>query len=114
MGNPLKGELDFEAGGKRYVFVLGTYALAALQRRSGMSTMKFFNRATSDWGMDDVLGVFHCGLMRNHPSLTEAEVSDIIDELGQQRVSEIISEGIKLVFPSPEGRSARPTRLKSA
>ncbi len=36
MANPIKGEVPLEVDGKRYTFVLGTYALAALERRMKM------------------------------------------------------------------------------
>src|SRR5262245_53255773 len=114
MANPLKGEVSFEANGRRYIFVLGTYGLAALQRRSGMSTAAFFNRQKTEFGMDDILAIVWCGLQRHHKSITEEEASDVIDQLGQERIGEIISEGISLAFPSADGRSSRPTKLKSA
>jgi hypothetical protein len=115
MANPLKGEVGFEAGGVHYTLVLGTYALAALQRRSGIGTTQFFNRPPAEWGVDDILGVLHCGLMRHHRSITEEQVSDIIDELGQAKVGELVSEAMNIAFPEQrEGRSPRPTKLRSA
>lgn len=114
MSNPLQGEVSFEFDGKRHIFVLGTYALAALQRRTGIPTAKFFNRPPIDWGMDDVLSLVLCGLLRHNKTITEEEVSDIIDQLGNERINEIISEGIRIAFPDPEGRVARPPKLKSA
>ena len=117
MANPIRGEVALEANGKSYTFTLGTYALAALQRRSGMSTAKFFNRPSIDWGMDDILGLIHCGLMRHHKNITEEEVADLIDAVGNEKINEIISEGIKAAFPDLHNQAAqgsRPTRLKSA
>lgn len=116
MANPLKGEVSLEANGKAYTFVLGTYALAALQRRSGISTAKFFGRPPIDWGMDDVLGLVHCGLMRHHKDITEEEVADLIDAVGNEKINKIIGEGIKLAFPDAhlQAQGSRPTKLKSA
>jgi hypothetical protein len=107
----MKGEVAFEVSGATFKFVLGTYALAALQRRSGVSTMKFFNRAGTDWGIDDVLAVFHAGLIRHH-ELSEKQAADLIDELGQTKVGEIIAEAVRLAFPSSEAAkgTARPPK----
>ena len=47
MANPIKGEVPLEAGGKTYTFVLGTYALAALERRRGRAQNEL--RDAADW-----------------------------------------------------------------
>lgn len=107
MANPIKGEVSFEAGGKHYKFVLGTYALAALQRRTGVSTAKFFARKQDDWGMDDILAIFHSGLLKHH-EMSEREASDLIDELGQDEVGKLIVEAVQVAFP--EASSARPRK----
>jgi hypothetical protein len=116
MANPMKGEVAFEFQGATFKFVLGTYALAYLQRRSGKSTVKFFSRSAGDWGIDDVLAVFHAGLLRHH-ELSEKQAADLIDELGQAKVGELIAEAVKLAFPSAEGASkgtARPPKASGA
>ena len=115
MANPVKGEVSFEAGGQQYTFVLGTYALAALQRRTGVGTSRFFGRKPNEGGTDDFLGVFYCGLLRHH-QLSEEAVSDIMDEIGQVRVADIISDAISLAFPDPKGAAKstdRPPKVVS-
>jgi Phage tail tube protein, GTA-gp10 len=110
MSNPIKGEVPFEVGGKRYTFVLGTYALAALERRMKMPWPRIFKRATDgEWGIDDVLAVVHCGLLRHHRQLTEEQTADLIDQAGLERVNEMIAEAVKLMQPeSSQGDEAIP------
>ena len=86
MANPLKGEVEFEAEGKRYTFVLGTYAQAHLQRRTGVPTFKFFGRKPEEWGADDMLALFHAGLVRHHKDLTEESAADLMDVIGRSKV----------------------------
>jgi hypothetical protein len=100
MANPIKGEVPLEIGGKRYTFVLGTYALANLERRLGMPWPKIFKRAgDGEWGIAEVLAVVHAGLLRHSPQLTEPQVADLIDEVGLERINEMIGEGLKLMQP---------------
>src|SRR5262245_51744581 len=106
MANPVKGEVPLEIGGKRYVFVLGSYGLAALERRVKMPWFKFFRRATvegGDWGIDDVLASLHAGLLKHHPYLTEMDVADLIDEAGLATINKAIIESIALMQPDGGG-----------
>lgn len=98
MANPQKGEVGFEAGGKAYVFKLGTYAQAVLERRVKMPWPKFFARPEDQWGVDDTLSVFWAGLHRQH-KLSEEQVADLLDDLGGERVKEILAEAFKLANP---------------
>lgn len=98
MPNPHQGEVAFEADGKSYVFKLGTYALAVLERRTKMPASKFFARRDEDWGADDLLQVFYAGLYRKH-QLAEEAVGDLIDQIGTQRASEVILEAIGVANP---------------
>jgi hypothetical protein len=98
MANPQKGEVGFEVGAASYVFKLGTYAQAVLERRVKMPGPKFFKRPADEWGVDDTLSVFWAGLYRQH-KLTEEQAADLIDELGATRVQEILFEALKLANP---------------
>lgn len=107
MGNPNVGEVSFEASGKVYLFKLGTYAQAVLERRTKQPASKFFQRKEDEWGVDDVLSVFYAGLFQKQ-KLTEEQVADLIDDLGIARVSEIIGEALTAAKPvqKPEASGA--------
>src|SRR5262245_4388968 len=109
MANPVKGEVPLDIDGKRYIFVLGTYGLAALERRVKMSWPKMFKRAAdNDWGIDDVLAVFHAGLLRHRPRMTEMEAADLIDTAGLEYINTTIGEAIKLMQPLGDTGGSEP------
>jgi hypothetical protein len=110
--NPQKGEVGFEVGGKSYVFKLGTYAQAILERRVKMPWPKFFSRPEDQWGVDDTLTVFWAGLSRRH-DLTTEDVADLIDELGADRVREVLAEAFKLANPEA-GKSGGDPQIQEA
>lgn len=95
MANPHKGEVSFEAGGKRYVFKIGTYAQAILERRVKTTWPKFISRPQEEWGVDDTLAMFWAGLHRQH-KLSEEQVADLIDEIGIDKLGEIMAEAVRL------------------
>lgn len=114
MANPIKGEVPLEIGGRRYVFMLGTYGLAALERRMKMPWPKIFEKAQrNEWGIDDVLATFHSGLMKHHPSLTEREAADLMDEVGLQKINEAIGEAVRLMQPVGGGEEAENPPLSA-
>lgn len=109
MANPIKGEVPLEVGGKVYTFQLGTYALAALERRMKMPWPKVFERARDGlMGIDDVLGIVLCGFLRHHRQMTEEQAADIIDEAGMTRINSMITEAIRLMQPEGGQQSGEP------
>jgi len=108
MANPHQGEVPFEAGGKHYVFKIGTYAQSVLERRVKMTFSKFVARKPDEWGVDDALAMFWAGLYRQH-KLTEEQAADLMDEIGADRFSAILAEAIKLSQPDQaEGGKSDP------
>jgi len=104
MANPIKGEVPLDVGGRRYTLVMGTYALAAIERRMGMQWTKIFQRAVDGgWGVDDCLATFHASLLRHHRGITEEQAAEIIDEAGLDRVNLALVEAIKLMTPTVTG-----------
>jgi len=98
MTNPLKGEVTFEARGQTFTFQLGINAQIMIENKVGMPLAKFFaNKDDDQFKTQDVRTVFHAGLYRHH-KMTEEEVGDLIDEIGQQRVAEIFIEAAAAAF----------------
>lgn len=107
MANPQKGEVGFEVGGKSYILKLGTYAQAALERRVKMPFQKFITRGNDEFGVDDTLALVWAGLFRQH-HLTEEQVADIIDDLGDERLTEILAEAVRVALGVQEDKGSRP------
>lgn len=115
MANPVKGEVLLEIGGKKFIFVLGTYALAALERNVGMPWPKLFQKAKNgEWGMSETLATFHAGLLRHQKKITEEEAADLMDVAGIDYINEKLGEAIKLMQPAEGGEGeANPPMTKT-
>jgi hypothetical protein len=111
MSGPL-GEVDFEVGGKKYTMKLGSYALALLQRNTKVPTMQFIQRPAEAWGADDVLQLFVAGLYRH--KLTEEQVGEVMDDLGQDRVADLLKKSLAASFGEAGGNAAANPPIKPA
>lgn len=99
MANPIKGEVPLEINGRAYTFVLGTYGLAALERRVGMPWIRIFERGgKGEWGIADVLAVVHAGLLKHHRTLTEEQVADLIDAAGLPAITKTINDAFEVAI----------------
>ena len=97
MGNPHKGEVSFESNGQVYIFKFGNGERATLERLENRTIAQLFK--TLDNIGDAVLqSVFIAGLSRQH-KLTKEQASDIIDDIGQDRAIEIMTEAVRLSQP---------------
>lgn len=114
MTNPLKGEVTFEARGQTFTFKLGTNAQVMLETKTGMSMPQFFKDREDKFSIHDIRMIFHAGLYRQH-KMTEDDVGDLIDEIGQERVAEIFTEAAAAAFPqsNPIGPAANPRPIKA-
>lgn len=113
MSDP-RSVVTFEARGKTHKFILGTYALVMLERRTKMKASQFFNRKDDEqWGVEDTLNVFFCGLQRYHGEMTETDASDIIDELGVDRVTALIFEALGVARPEAAEGDENPPVAKA-
>ena len=115
MTNVTKGEVTFEVRGKTFTFKLGTNAQAMIEAKVGKTMQKFIADKGGDIGATDIRMIIHAGLFRHH-QLTEEEVGDLIDEVGADRIAEIMVEAQKSSEASAtsheknngEGRIVRP------
>lgn len=92
--NPHLGDVAFEAGGKSYTLRLGTLALAVLEGETGIPASKYFARPLDQWGVRDLRDVFISAMARHHSDLREAEICDIIDEIGLNRAGDLIAKAL--------------------
>ncbi len=112
----VKGEVNFESGGKTYTFKLGTNAQVLLESRTGMSMAKYLKAdRIEELGSKDIRLIFWAGLTRNHPDLTEENVGDLIDDIGVDQVSEIFLKAFESAKPKTEnGAAGEPHPQKQA
>jgi len=111
--NPLS-EVTFEAEGKTFRFVLGTYARVILESVAETSWGTFWARH-KQWTEKDVYHLFCAGLARHHEDLGAKEMADLMDSLGGERVAEIVNEAIIRASPAEAAKgNPRPRKAKSA
>lgn len=109
MANPQKGEIEFEIGGKTYVYLLGTYGLAKLEAAMGGQSWTKVLENLDPHSMRLWLAVFHCGLLLHHEPISEKEASRLLDELTLGKFMERWGEVLKAQFPGQgEDTIARP------
>lgn len=107
MANP--HEINFEIGGKRYTWLMGTYGLAKVEERLGKTWPKVMAELDPQ-SMHYWLAMFHCGLLLHH-DINEREASVLLDELTLGTFIEIFSGAFAKQFPAPsEGAGVRPTQ----
>lgn len=114
MANPLKGEVEFEAGGKTYTFRLCNNELIELQTAWGLQPhegMEFWRRIKQRQGPSGILLIFQAGLKRNHPEIASdrEKLTDILDDLGLERQVTIYVEALQWTMPqAKEGDESGP------
>ena len=105
MTNPLKGDVTFEAQGKTFTFKLGTNAQIMLEQKSGQSIVAWFQGREESFSKGDMRTLFHAGLFRQH-QLTEEEVGDLRDEIGDEKVGQIFKQAAEFSQNKPKGNGA--------
>jgi len=108
MANPLKGEIEFEAGGQKYTFRLGTNELVAIQTAWGIEPHNgslFWERLRNVSAPSALLEVFTHGLKRSHAELSKAEIGDIIDTVGLEKAVTVFARALKWTMPDKSERT---------
>ena len=128
MANDPEGLVTFEAGGKKYTAVFGFKAMKATEVHYDLPFFRAIQsampsvapedagdkakiaEAAADIRFSDVGSLFQFALLKHHPELTEAEVEDVIDEIGLEKASEVIGEalGAALTREGDDGSTANP------
>lgn len=106
MANPFD-EVKFEAQGKVFTFKFGTYARIVLERATKTPLQKFLERNKDEWFSEDMTALFRAGLARHHSDLDEFALTDLMDDLGDEKIGEIFSEAFKVANPKSDDK-ARP------
>lgn len=111
MANPIKGDVQFEAGGRSYTFRLGINAQVLIEARVGMTVQRYIKEKGDDMGATEIRLLFYAGLLQHHKDITEEAAGEIIDEIGPQTAANIFIEAAMLATPRQEDApgTARPT-----
>lgn len=130
-----EGIVTFEAAGKKFSAVFGFKAMKAVECHFGTEDepKPFFQAiagimpqlAPEDMGdkakiaaasanirFSDIGTLLQFALLKHHPDLTEAEIEDIVDEIGLGKMSEIIGNALTAALVK-EGDGSKPNPPKS-
>lgn len=107
-----KGEVGFDADGKRYTLVFSIDALCNLEEAAGCSIAKI----GKIWADPDqpqlhiVKAAFWAALTDNHPDITKQEASRLMASLGFVQAGQLVLEAFSLAFP--EAKQPVPLEVK--
>ncbi|WP_430261918.1 hypothetical protein [Neorhizobium sp. DAR64862/K0K3] len=104
MANKERGEVGFEAAGKPWTMKIGTGAMCEIEAETGKSISEVGQALNSEKTASLTLmrAVFWGALQQHHDAVTIRACNDLIDELGVQRVGELIGEAFQLAFPQKQ------------
>jgi hypothetical protein len=102
MGNVLRGEVAFEAGGVRYVLRLGINEMITLMvawKLPPSAGVEFFQRLGELTSLVELREVFLHGLRRDKPEITVEDAGDVLTQIGFARAGDLITEAIRWACP---------------
>lgn len=107
-----EGLVSFEAAGEKYTAVFGFRAMKAAEAHYGLPFFQAIQKvmpqvspedagdrakiaaAAAGVNFTDIGTLFGFALLKHHPALTDADIEDLIDEIGLSRTSEIIGKAL--------------------
>lgn len=124
------GLVTFEAGGKKYTAVFGMKAMKAVETHfdkpffealigimpgvqpEDLGNKKKLAEASAKIRFADIGAMFGFALLKHHPELTEDDIDNLIDDLGLDKASRIMSSALDaaLVKEGDEGSSQNPPK----
>lgn len=113
MANHLKGEVEIEMpGGRKLIFRLGVNEMIRIQDALGLADddQKFILALSTMRSFKAIRVIFHSGLLRDQPDMTEEQAGDLVTELGLPRAGEVIAQAFRWAMPdqTSERRAAKP------
>lgn len=107
MANPHKGEVAFDADGKRYVLRYSIDAICQLEAETGKGIVALISDLESPERMSVTLArqVLWAGLTEHHPNITVKDAGELIAAAGGLvRIVSLFGEAFAAAFPQPEGK----------
>jgi hypothetical protein len=116
MTNSHKGEVEFEAEGKKYLLQYDHESLIALEDKLDkgivkiMREMEAWTRSPEDIRLGMVRAVWWAGLTSHQPDMSLKDASALIFQIdgGFAKAIELIGDAFAKGFPAPGSRSTNP------
>ena len=102
----IRGEVDFQAGGEGYTFLLDFNALCDLEEdMPGLMDGKVELKSPKL-----IRKVFLVGLQARHPDLSEQDAGAIVHDVGLEKAADLIGQSFKASFPAAKDGKAPPQK----
>jgi hypothetical protein len=112
MGNPMKGEVTFDADGKQYTLRFSTNAMITIESEGGRTFPALVEelRNPETLSIKTVRLLFWGGLQDHHPALSITDAGTVMDHVGGllKSVELIASAANQMV--DPESKDTRPRK----
>lgn len=108
MGNTHRGEVSFEAAGRKLTLRFGTNEFVLLEEALGLKGGALMVGLARNTGFKDLRTIVRAGLSRDWPGITDEQAGDVIDQLGGiAAIPELLTNAMTLAAPAPEPASGK-------
>ena len=113
--NPQKGDVEFEAGGKKYVLRYSHLSLVKLEHSLDKGLMQIMADVAKPETMrlGTIVSLLWAGLQKHQPGMTEEQAADLLDEIqdGAAGALAVIDEAFGKAFGTTPGtKGTNPTQ----
>jgi hypothetical protein len=99
--NPAKAHrFEVKLDGVKEVFWIqfGWSAMAEIEAEAGATDREALAEALNKKSFGGIISVFHAGMRKHHPDLTDSEIADIMDELGFEGTQTVMVKALAKAF----------------
>jgi hypothetical protein len=109
MANPLKGEAQL--GDRTLAFDFG--AFCTLEEKTGKKVPELMQALQTGLGFGELRDFAWAGLLKHH-NMGEAEVVELLNEVGFQPTAEAVAKAITSFFGEQRAKAKNPPKAKQA
>ncbi|MEF2551989.1 hypothetical protein VQ042_11560 [Aurantimonas sp. A2-1-M11] len=116
MANDLRGEVEFDALGKKWTMRLGNGAVRSIEAKTGLA-FPAIGKALGDEETARIelfTTVFMGSLQGRHPDITMEDCDDIIDDIGQEHAGVLIGQAFERMQPKAKDQKGGANRPRKA
>ncbi|RUT32644.1 hypothetical protein EMQ25_05725 [Arsenicitalea aurantiaca] len=114
MANPIKGEVELEAGDQVYTLRLSVNAIVELEDALGIGINQIAGKFsdTANMRLGDWRTMLWAALRDRHPETSMEMAGDVLTEAGVPAVVAALGQAMQLAFPTAKKEPDRPSRAR--
>lgn len=110
MGNQLRGEAAFDAGGTQKTLVFDVNVFCDIEADTGMGVNELVQAIQGAPSFSLLRSVFCAGLQVKHPGTTKAEAGSIMSDAGIDEMTDALRRALQAAMPEAKGETGNPRR----